>query len=155
MHLQSYLHTRTDLCGWVPAQVHPLVLQSRKRVSMPHWALYPAGWTQQTQHPVCSRVFNLHWSYTHCRWGVSERFSWLCLCFVPLYVLFMTINMTPFVHEHRQRVGMNAWMRLQASVIIHAGVKYMLHTCLSVCDTPTGLSEVLTVFRFLRCPVAV
>lgn len=46
-------------------------------------------------------------------------------------------------------------VRLHASGIIYAGARYMLHTCLSVCDRLTGSSSVLTSFGFLRCPVAV
>lgn len=44
-----------------------------------------------------------------------------------------------------------AQVAMNASGLINAAVKYMLHTCLSVCDRLTAWSGVLSSFMFPRC----
>jgi len=50
----------------------PISTVEQKRVSSPHWALYPAEWTQQTKHSAFSLGFHLHGSSTHCHSSVKK-----------------------------------------------------------------------------------
>lgn len=67
------------------------------------------------------------------------------LVFSASLALFAHMTMTLFARERCR----------DSSGIKHAGVRYMLCTCLSVCDRLTAWSSVLTSFRFLHCPAAV
>lgn len=61
------------------------------------------------------------------------------------------LNMTLSVHSLHTPECMIA---PSCTHFIYAGVRYVLHSRLSVFDTLTVLSRVLTSFRFPGCPVA-
>ena len=65
--------------------------------------------------------------------------------FCVSFVLFICMNITLFAYE----------CACMQAAIVYVGSRCVLHTGISVCDRLTGVSRVLTSFRFLRCPVAV